>query len=81
MSHSTTVELGGEAGSGILTMLVAAMKRMCAAYIAWRMEKAAVAALHSMSDRALTDIGLARCDITRAVRGAVVRSRTFAPEC
>ena len=81
MSHSTTVELGGEAGSGILTMLVAAMKRMCAGYIAWRMEKAAIAALHSMSDRALTDIGLARCDISRAVRGAVVRSRTFAPEC
>jgi histone H3/H4 len=58
MSQSTTVDLRGEAGSGILTMPVAAMKRMCAAYIAWRMEKSAIAALRSMSDRALTDIGL-----------------------
>jgi uncharacterized protein YjiS (DUF1127 family) len=75
MSQSTTVDLRGEAGSGILTMPVAAMKRMCAAYIAWRMEKSAIAALRSMSDRALTDIGLARSDITSAVRGKAPRIR------
>jgi uncharacterized protein YjiS (DUF1127 family) len=56
-------------------MPVAAMKRMCAAYIAWRMEKSAIAALRSMSDRALTDIGLARSDITSAVRGKAPRIR------
>jgi uncharacterized protein YjiS (DUF1127 family) len=39
------------------------------------MEKSAIAALRSMSDRALTDIGLARSDITSAVRGKAPRIR------
>ena len=53
------------AGPGVL---VAALKRLCAAYVAWHMERMAVAALRSMSDRELSDIGLARSEIGSAVR-------------
>jgi uncharacterized protein YjiS (DUF1127 family) len=48
--------------------LAAALKRLCAAYVTWRMERMAVAALRSMSDRELRDIGLARSEIGSAVR-------------
>jgi uncharacterized protein YjiS (DUF1127 family) len=41
------------------------------AYIAWRIEQAAIAQLVSMSDRALKDIGLTRGQIPGAVRGEV----------
>ena len=81
MSQSTTLVPRGEAGSATLAMLGAAIKHLCAAYLTWRMEKSAIAALRSMSDRALSDIGLARSDITSAVRGRAARPRTFVPEC
>ena len=47
----------------------AAVKHWWAAYIAWRVEQAAIVQLQSMSDRDLKDIGLTRSEIARAVRG------------
>ena len=47
------------------------------AYITWRITRAAIAQLCSMSDRELKDIGLTRCDITCAVRGEAARDRAF----
>lgn len=49
----------------------AILKRWWMAYIAWRIEQAAIAQLVSMSDRALKDIGLTRGQIPGAVRGEV----------
>jgi uncharacterized protein YjiS (DUF1127 family) len=68
MSMSRTVEPYYAAVSGPVTSLTAAIGRLCAAYVTWRMEQSAVAVLQSMSDRQLSDIGLSRSDIPRAVR-------------
>ena len=51
--------------------LAATLKRWWLAYITWRIEQAAIAQLCAMSDRELKDIGLTRCEITRAVRREV----------
>jgi uncharacterized protein YjiS (DUF1127 family) len=53
----------------------AAVKRWCDAYVAWRIEEAAVAQLKAMSDRELKDIGLVRSQIEIAVRGRVDHER------
>ena len=45
-----------------------ALKRMWAAFIAWRFEQAAIGHLRGMSDRELKDIGLQRSQIEFAVR-------------
>jgi uncharacterized protein YjiS (DUF1127 family) len=58
--------------------LAAALTRLCAAYVTWRMERMAVAALRSMSDRELRDIGLARSEIGSAVRIGVHHDRALA---
>jgi uncharacterized protein YjiS (DUF1127 family) len=47
--------------------LLAILQRWWVAYITWRLEQAAIAHLCSMSDRELRDIGVNRCEITRAV--------------
>ena len=73
MSQSTVLEPGVAAASGTPATLGAVLKRLCEAYVAWRTETAAIAALRSMSDRALTDIGLTRSEIARAVKGEAVR--------
>jgi uncharacterized protein YjiS (DUF1127 family) len=70
MSQSTAPAACRETGSGTLASLGTAIQRLFAAYIAWRMEKAAIAALSSMSDRALGDIGLTRAEIATAVKGS-----------
>jgi len=57
--------------------LAASLKRWWLAYITWRTQQAAVAALRSMSDRELKDIGLTRSEITGAVKSEVTRNRTF----
>jgi uncharacterized protein YjiS (DUF1127 family) len=49
--------------------LVATLDRWLAAYMAWRLEQAAIAALSAMSDRDLKDMGLHRSGIPAAVRG------------
>ena len=68
MSISRTAEPCHAAASNPVIPLAAAIRRLCARYVAWRMEQSAVAVLQSMSDRQLSDIGLSRSDITRAVR-------------
>jgi uncharacterized protein YjiS (DUF1127 family) len=69
MSISCLAEPRGQAGGGALAMLAAAVRYLCVAYITWRMEQSAVALLHAMSDRKLSDIGLSRSDITGAGQG------------
>jgi uncharacterized protein DUF1127 len=81
MSQSTTLLPYGETRIGILPMLGIAMKRVHAAYIARRVQSAASACLHRMSDRDLRDIGLTRGEIDDAVRGNAPRIRAFASEC
>jgi uncharacterized protein YjiS (DUF1127 family) len=68
MSISRAGEPYGAAFGNPVASLTAAIRRLCARYVAWRMEQSAVAVLQSMSDRQLSDIGLSRSDITRAVR-------------
>jgi uncharacterized protein YjiS (DUF1127 family) len=68
MSISTTVGPHEQAGGGALGALGGAVKRLLAAYIAWRLEQSAIAVLRTMSDRELKDIGLSRSDIMSAVR-------------
>jgi uncharacterized protein YjiS (DUF1127 family) len=57
--------------------LAAILKRWWLAYATWRVERAAIAQLQSMSDMELKDIGLTRSDITGAVRGEAARDRAF----
>jgi uncharacterized protein YjiS (DUF1127 family) len=52
-----------------------ALGRLWVAYMTWRIEQQAMAALAGMSDRELKDIGLTRTAIPAAVRGAIVRDR------
>jgi uncharacterized protein YjiS (DUF1127 family) len=47
---------------------IAAIKRLCAACLSWRIERLAIAHLHALSDAQLEDIGLARSQIAIAVR-------------
>jgi uncharacterized protein YjiS (DUF1127 family) len=68
---STTAERQDNAGSGILKILAAAVKRWWAAYIDWRIEHGAILALRAMSDRELSDMGINRSEITGAVRGVL----------
>jgi uncharacterized protein YjiS (DUF1127 family) len=64
---------GSTASQGItaqsLTVgLVASLKRWWVAYMTWRIERAAIERLCSMSDRTLKDIGLTRSGIPGAVK-------------
>jgi uncharacterized protein YjiS (DUF1127 family) len=56
--------------------LTATLKRWRAAYVAWRSRQAAMVALCAMSDLELKDMGVNRCDIPRAVSGALAGDRT-----
>jgi uncharacterized protein YjiS (DUF1127 family) len=47
--------------------LVAALTRLWAAYLKWRIERQAIAHLRTMSDAQLKDIGLERSQIEHAV--------------
>jgi uncharacterized protein YjiS (DUF1127 family) len=47
------------------------------AYLTWRIERAAITQLGSMSDRQLRDIGISRSEIESAVRGEAERVRAF----
>ena len=51
--------------------LGATLIRWCVAYLTWRIERAAITQLGSMSDRQLRDIGISRSEIMGAVRGEV----------
>lgn len=80
MSMTTTAGVHDHADGGALAKVAAALKRLGAAYLGWRMEQAAIAALQAMTDPELRDIGLARSDIPSAVRGRAPRDRTVACE-
>jgi uncharacterized protein YjiS (DUF1127 family) len=58
-------ELAGPAGVG---GLLSAAKRGWVAYVNWRIERAAMDQLWSMSDRELKDIGLIRSEIAGAAK-------------
>ena len=49
--------------------LGATLNRWCVAYLTWRIERAAITQLGSMSDHQLRDIGISRSEILSAVRG------------
>ena len=53
------------------------LNRWCVAYLTWRIERAAITQLGSMSDRQLKDIGISRSEIMSAVKGEVDRVRAF----
>ena len=57
--------------------LGATLNRWCVAYLTWRIERAAIIQLGSMSDRQLQDIGISRSQIASAVRGEVERIRAL----
>ena len=57
--------------------LAATLNRWCVAYLTWRIERAAITQLWSMSDRQLRDIGISRSEINSAVRGEAERIRAF----
>jgi uncharacterized protein YjiS (DUF1127 family) len=67
----------GTAGYPWVIGLAATLKRWSVAYIAWRIEAAAIAQLSSMSDRELKDMGLTRSGIAVAVKGGALRDRAF----
>jgi uncharacterized protein YjiS (DUF1127 family) len=57
--------------------LGATLNRWCMDYLTWRIERAAIAQLRSMSDRQLTDIGISRSEIMSAVKGGAQSNRAF----
>ncbi len=61
---------------------LAALKRAWVAYINWRLERAAMGQLWSMSDRELKDIGLIRSEVARVAlfATAAARPRASAPQ-
>ena len=63
------------AGQSWVRDLGATLNRWCVAYLTWRIERAAITQLGSMSDGQLRDIGINRCEIASAVRGEAERNR------
>jgi len=70
---SASALLHGRAVQSVGRSVLRTFKRWSAAYTAWRIERLAIAELLSMIDRDLKDIGLNRCEILHAVRGATAR--------
>ena len=65
----------GVTGRSWINGTVVTLKRAWAAYVTWRLERAAINQLSSLSDRELKDIGLDRSEIMGAVKGRVARVR------
>ena len=61
----------GLARRSLTSRFAASLRRLLSSYVAWRLERAAIAALRSMSDRELRDIGLNRSEIETAVKTEV----------
>jgi uncharacterized protein YjiS (DUF1127 family) len=79
-TYSTPVAAEGIGQQSLASGLAAILRTWWAAYIARRIERAAIMQLHSMSDRELHDIGLTRSQIRCAVMGAP-GDRPFARYC
>jgi uncharacterized protein YjiS (DUF1127 family) len=71
---SSTATRDESAHAHIAGSLLAAANRWWAGYTSWRLHKAAIAQLKSMSDRQLADIGVSRSEIEYAVRGKCDRA-------
>ena len=59
------------------SQLIASLQSWWVAFLGWLMQREATLQLASLSDRELQDIGLRRCEIEGAVRGALKRERAF----
>jgi uncharacterized protein YjiS (DUF1127 family) len=59
------------------SQLIARLQSWWVAFLGWLMQREATLQLASLSDRELQDIGLRRCEIEGAVRGALKRERAF----
>jgi uncharacterized protein YjiS (DUF1127 family) len=59
----------GTARRSWVGVLAGRLQRWLVAYMTWRLERAAIAQLGSLSDRTLKDMGLSRSEIMRVVRG------------
>jgi uncharacterized protein YjiS (DUF1127 family) len=66
---SSPVDGQADTGGSVATTIAAAAKRLWTAFATWRLEQAAIILLNSMSDQDLKDIGVARSEISIAVRG------------
>jgi uncharacterized protein YjiS (DUF1127 family) len=60
---------GGVLATAIANVLSAAINGVFDAVVAWKDRRATRAALNSLSDRELDDIGITRADINSIVRG------------
>jgi uncharacterized protein YjiS (DUF1127 family) len=59
----------------------ATLNRWWAAYVTWRLERAAINTLSLLNDRELKDMGLDRSEIMGAVKGRVARERVLSSYC
>ena len=59
------------------SQLIASLQSWWVAFLGWLMQREATLQLASLSDRELQDIGLRRCEIEGAFRGALKRERAF----
>ena len=75
-SSIAAVAAQGTTGRSWTGRLAAALKHWWMAFITWRLERAAINQLSSLSDRQLKDIGLDRSEIMGAVRNRVTRGHT-----
>jgi uncharacterized protein YjiS (DUF1127 family) len=66
---SATAAARGITGRSCVNGMAATLNRWWAAYVTWRLERAAIRQLGSLSDRQLKDIGLDRSEIMRAAKG------------
>ena len=57
------------------SQLIARLQSWWVAFLGWLMQREATLQLASLSDRELQDIGLRRCEIEGAVRGALKPER------
>lgn len=65
---TSTTEHAAADDSGIVTTILAALKRCWVAYMTWRIEQSAAALLRSMSEHDLNDLGISRSGIEDAVK-------------
>ena len=80
MSSAPTApqEIDGQSwAKDLVKNLGAALNRWCVAYLTWRIERAPITQLWSMSDRQLRDIGISRSELDSALRGEAERIRAF----
>ncbi|MGA7253056.1 MAG: DUF1127 domain-containing protein [Pseudolabrys sp.] len=78
---SATAATRGITGRSCVNGTAATLNRWWAAYVTWRLERAAINTLSSLNDRELKDMGLDRSEIMGAVKGRVARERVFSSYC